>query len=68
MFRKDVYFRGGGSGLTCDPGQEYDAGLCYQPCASGYNDRGPFCWGSCPEGSQDLGGTCYVATSIITKY
>mmetsp|Transcript_17854 Transcript_17854/g.25423 ORF Transcript_17854/g.25423 Transcript_17854/m.25423 type:complete len:397 (-) Transcript_17854:151-1341(-) len=32
----------------CAPGLEYDAGLCYPPCASGYKGIGPVCWATGP--------------------
>lgn len=32
---------------TC-PGQEEDAGLCYNHCRAGYDGVGPVCWGSAP--------------------
>lgn len=43
---KHSYGRGVGTPLVsaCDPGMEYDAGLCYQQCAPGYNGVGPICW------------------------
>jgi hypothetical protein len=29
---------------SCPPGQEIDAGLCYQRCRNGYHGVGPVCW------------------------
>lgn len=41
---KVPYGRGVGIPLTCSPDEEYDAGLCYEPCREGYNGVGPVCW------------------------
>jgi len=56
--QKSSYGRGAGSVLVCQPGQEEDAGLCYQPCNAGYNGIGPVCWGSCPSGTSQCGALC----------
>lgn len=40
----DAQGRGGGVVPGCGDGQEYDAGLCYSPCAAGYHGVGPMCW------------------------
>jgi hypothetical protein len=32
--------------LMCEPGLEYDAGLCYEPCRDGWDGVGPACWES----------------------
>jgi Tachylectin len=62
--------------MTCPPGKELDAGLCYWPCPSGYNPAGPFCWQGlnaverglgtltelgCPAGKENDAGLCYPA-------
>ena len=63
--------RGRGVGTIpneCPPGKEYDAGLCYPRCTSGFVGVGPLCWGSCPEGWDDHGATCYRPPSIIAKF
>lgn len=52
---KDSYGRGVGKTLTCTKEQEYDAGLCYTPCAEGANGVGPVCWGQCPAGTNACG-------------
>lgn len=39
-----AYGRGAGVPMSCASGQEYDAGLCYEQCAEGYNGVGPVCW------------------------
>ena len=41
---KTSYGRGAGVTLGWLPGEEYDAGLCYPPCPSGYDGVGPVCW------------------------
>jgi hypothetical protein len=33
---------------VCGPGQEMDAGLCYDKCRSGYYGVGPVCWRQSP--------------------
>lgn len=47
--------RGAGSPLvsTCDAGLEYDAGLCYPPCADCYDGVGPVCWSLCTNQPPD---------------
>lgn len=39
-----AYGRGVGVPMSCGSDKEYDAGLCYTPCAEGYNGVGPVCW------------------------
>lgn len=34
----------GVSGMSCDSGEEMDAGLCYPKCGDGYKGVGPVCW------------------------
>ena len=34
--------------MECNSNQQYDAGLCYDGCRSGYAGVGPVCWNSCP--------------------
>lgn len=46
IFWKSSYGRGAGSPLTCG-GKQYDAGLCYTPCAAGYSGTGPVCYEQC---------------------
>jgi hypothetical protein len=45
IFWKSSYGRGAGSLPGCAAGQELDAGLCYPPCADGFDGVGPLCWG-----------------------
>jgi hypothetical protein len=66
---KKSYGRGVGTVPTrCQGGMEYDAGLCYQPCRSGFNGVGPVCWGRCPPDYADHGATCYRDPNVIVKY
>jgi hypothetical protein len=51
---------------NCGAGREYDAGLCYPLCASGFNGVGPVCWGACPAGFADHGATCYRDPNIFS--
>lgn len=39
-----AYGRGAGVPMSCASDQEYDAGLCYDLCADGYDGVGPVCW------------------------
>ena len=41
--------------LTCPPGKQYDAGLCYNSCRAGYKGAGPVCWGQAPQGWVECG-------------
>lgn len=60
IIAKTSYGRGGGTAPTrCAPGQENQAGLCYNQCAPGYYGVGPVCWQSCASGYADHGATCY---------
>lgn len=57
---KHSYGRGVGTiPGSCPVGQDYDAGLCYPQCKSGYYGVGPVCWQGCPSGYADHGATCY---------
>lgn len=38
--------------------KEYDAGLCYDKCNTGFYGVGPVCWGQCPAGKTDCGAMC----------
>lgn len=42
----------------CAAGEEYDAGLCYKPCRSGFHGLGPMCHKDCPAGFRDDGLYC----------
>lgn len=56
---RESYGRGVGTIPTsCNGGQQYDAGLCYDQCQSGMKGVGPVCWGSCPGGWTDHGVGC----------
>ncbi|MDX1693602.1 MAG: hypothetical protein R3208_07540 [Ketobacteraceae bacterium] len=39
-----AYGRGVGIPMSCASDEEYDAGLCYEQCAEGYDGVGPVCW------------------------
>lgn len=71
---KSSYGRGVGIiPKDCGKDKEYDAGLCYKPCKSGYKGVGPVCWdfprsygrgvGTIPKSCQDSkqydAGLCY---------
>ncbi len=44
--------------------KQYDAGLCYKTCSTGYNGIGPVCWGQCPpELPVDCGAMCGKSAS-----
>jgi hypothetical protein len=55
---KKSYGRTAGKPLTCSSDEDYDAGLCYQPCQGGFNGIGPVCWGGCPAGYNKCGALC----------
>lgn len=57
---KGSYGRGAGTVPTsCAEDEEYDAGLCYTKCKSGYYGVGPVCWRRCQgEASVDCGAAC----------
>ena len=55
---KDSYGRGVGKPLGCDTNQDYDIGLCYGKCDSGFKAIGPVCWDSCPAGYDQCGALC----------
>ncbi|WP_075213972.1 hypothetical protein [Mongoliimonas terrestris] len=57
--QKNTYDRGVGRLMSCSPGQEMDAGLCYNSCQAGYQGVGPVCWAGCPAKlPHSCGGTC----------
>ncbi|HVJ94850.1 MAG TPA: hypothetical protein VM580_33935 [Labilithrix sp.] len=75
IFAKNTYGRGAGSPMSCAPGLEEDAGLCYAPCPIGFDGVGPVCWKSdCPPELPLLCGagcakdvaTCVKATANQT--
>ena len=48
-FIKSTTGRGAGTTMDCPSGTEYDAGLCYPTCPTGWNGVGPLCWKeNCP--------------------
>ncbi len=42
----------------CAAGEDYDAGLCYKPCADGSKGVGPVCWTECPASMVNCGAMC----------
>ncbi|MEX1366835.1 MAG: discoidin domain-containing protein, partial [Nannocystaceae bacterium] len=42
----------------CEPGDQYDAGLCYEPCATGYTNVLNLCYEDCATGYTDMGLYC----------
>jgi hypothetical protein len=42
----------------CEPADQYDAGLCYEPCAPGYTNVLNLCYQDCAEGYTDMGLYC----------
>lgn len=42
----------------CAPGESYDAGLCYKPCADNSKGVGPVCWNECPSNMVNCGAMC----------
>jgi len=64
---KKSYGRGAGTPLTCEDGEQYDAGLCYTPCSEGYDNVGPVCWGRCPQGFTQCGALCLKNQSCSSQ-
>jgi hypothetical protein len=63
---KPSYGRGAGRPPNnCGAGRQYDAGLCYPLCVTGYHGVGPVCYGSCPPQYADDGLTCRRDAKII---
>lgn len=46
---------GNASSMLCPTDKEYDAGLCYKKCRSGFDGVGPVCWGQPPPGWVQCG-------------
>ncbi|MFH2204073.1 MAG: hypothetical protein ABIJ96_13215 [Elusimicrobiota bacterium] len=65
---KGSYGRGVGEPMHCSSSQQYDAGLCYTPCKSGYHGVGPVCWMGCPSSKTECGVGCANSTiSCVTS-
>ena len=64
---KSSYGRGVGTVPNTCGEQEYDAGLCYDQCESGYTGVGPVCWGDCPSGFNDDGAFCRKEEDVYAK-
>jgi len=56
------------SGMTCTclAGKEFQNGLCYPACASGWHGEGPVCWKPCASGFTDTGWFCHRDAKIIS--
>ncbi len=54
------YGRGVGTipSYGCEPGDQYDAGLCYDPCDPGYTNVLTLCYEDCAPGYTDMGLYC----------
>jgi hypothetical protein len=50
--------------MECGSGLDYDAGLCYKGCNSGYNGIGPVCWANGPSGWVNCGMGAAKTTKI----
>ncbi|MEM7137733.1 MAG: hypothetical protein AAF500_14210 [Myxococcota bacterium] len=54
------YYRGIGSPLTCASNEQYQNGICYPKCKSGYYGSGIYCYEKgCPSGYDDNGPSCH---------
>ena len=50
---------------NCPAGTNYEDGLCYSPCKTGYYGVGPVCWGTCPADKPiDCAGGCAADGSL----
>ena len=49
--------------IQCTGDQEYDVGLCYDKCDSGYKGIGPVCWGQCPADTEECAALCLYSGS-----
>ena len=51
----------------CPSGKEYQAGLCYDPCETGYHGVGPVCWSDTPSGWVNCGaGDAKTVADCVT--
>jgi hypothetical protein len=55
------------SSMDCPSGQQYDAGLCYKQCDSGYTGIGPVCWGKAPNNWSGCGMGAAKTTKICVE-
>jgi hypothetical protein len=53
--------------MNCPAGQQYDAGLCYATCKTGYYGVGPVCWANTPNGWVDCGMGSAITTKVCTE-
>ncbi len=60
---KNSYNRGVGTPMTCQPGEEMDASLCYKSCGPNTKGIGPVCWQNCYPGTKVCGAGCAADTA-----
>jgi len=54
--------------MSCEPGKDSDAGLCYDQCPARYDGVGPVCWTKCPKGLPfNCGATCTTDESACIQ-
>jgi len=53
--------------MNCRSDQQYDAGLCYPPCAAFHTGVGPVCWGYCPTNYVNCGAACASDNAACAK-
>ena len=50
---------------NCPAGTNYEDGLCYSPCKTGYYGVGPVCWGTCPADKPiNCAGGCAATNDV----
>lgn len=65
---KPSFGRGVGTIPGCGSSLQYDAGLCYSPCPSGFTGVGPVCWGGCPASAPvNCGAGCAASSGECSK-
>lgn len=66
---KNTYTRGAGNlNYNCSADKQYDAGLCYKPCAPNNDGIGPVCWGKCPANLPfNCGAGCATSESACIE-
>ena len=52
----------------CAEGEQYDAGLCYEPCDPGYTNVLNLCYADCDPGYTDMGLTCTNWNTLHTYW
>jgi hypothetical protein len=64
---KRSYGRGAGYPLGCAASEEYDAGLCYDPCTNDWDGIGPVCWERCEATLPTDGGAICCTNGDVCK-